>query len=95
MALVTIIALTVDLTTISSFALAPGLNAIDAAGAKILELIRRVGYWVGIILCSKDVIKHVSRGHMEDIGGLVALYGLGYGILYFLPWLFDLIKSIF
>jgi hypothetical protein len=32
---------------------------------------------------------------MEDIGGLVALYGLGYGILYFLPWLFDLIKSIF
>ena len=95
MALVTIIALTVDLTTISSFALAPGLNAIDAAGAKILELIRRVGYWVGIILCSKDVIKHVSRGHMEDIGGLVALYGLGYGLLYFLPWLFDLIKSIF
>ena len=95
MVLVTIIALTVDLTTISSFALGPGLGAIDAAGGKILELIRRVGYWVAIILCSKDVLKHLSRGHMDSIGGLVAMYGIGYGILYFLPWLFDLIKSIF
>lgn len=95
MALVTIIALTVDLTTIDALALAPGLGAIDAAGTKILELVRRVGYWIGIILCSKDVLKHISRGHTESIGAVVAMYGMGYGVLYFLPWLFDLIKSIF
>ena len=95
MALVTIIALTVDLTTIDVLALAPGLGAIDAAGTKILELVRRVGYWIGIILCSKDVLKHISRGHTESIGAVVAVYGMGYGVLYFLPWLFDLIKSIF
>ena len=95
MTLVTIIALTIDLTTISSFALAPGTAAINKAGKTILDLIRDVGYWVAIILCSKDVLKHLMRGHMESIGSIIAIYGLGFGSLYFLPWLFDLIKSIF
>ena len=95
MLLVTIIALTIDLSKFSSFALAPGVAAIDAAGQKILDLIRRVGYWIAIILCSKDVLKHCMRGHVESIGSVIAMYGLSFGVLYFLPWLFDLIKSIF
>ena len=45
--------------------------------------------------CSKDVLKHCMRGHMESIGSVIAMYGLSFGVLYFLPWLFDLIKSIF
>ena len=95
MLLVTIIALTIDLSTITSFALTPGVAAIDAAGQKVLDLIRRVGYWIAIILCSKDVLKHCMRGHVESIGSVIAMYGLSFGVLYFLPWLFDLIKSIF
>lgn len=95
MLLVTIIALTIDLSTITSFALTSGVQAIDAAGQKILDLIRRVGYWIAIILCSKDVLKHCMRGHVESIGSVIAMYGLSFGVLYFLPWLFDLIKSIF
>ena len=94
MLLVTIIALTIDLTTIPIFA-NPGMTEIDKAGQTILNLIRRVGYWIAIILCSKDVIKQCMRGHMESVGSIVAMYGLSFGILYFLPWLFDLIKSIF
>ena len=93
--LVTIMALTINLSTVSSFALAPGTEAINVAGEKILGLIRDVGYWVAIILCSKDVLKHLMRGHMESIGSIIAIYGLSFGVLYFLPWLFDLIKSIF
>ena len=95
MLLVTIIALTIDLSKFSSFALTPGVQAIDEAGQKILDLIRRVGYWIAIILCSKDVLKHCMRGHVESIGSVIAMYGLSFGVLYFLPWLFDLIKSIF
>ena len=95
MLLVTMIALTIDLSTISSFALSPGVQAIDEAGQKILDLIRRVGYWIAIILCSKDVLKHCMRGHVESIGSIIAMYGLSFGVLYFLPWLFDLIKNIF
>ena len=95
MLLVAIIALTVDLSSFTSFAAEPGLAAIDAAGQKILGLIRRVGYWIAIILCSKDVLKQCMRGHMESVGSIIAMYGLSFGVLYFLPWLFDLIKSIF
>ena len=83
MLLVTIIALTIDLSKFSSFALAPGVAAIDAAGQKILDLIRRVGYWIAIILCSKDVLKHCMRGHVESIGSVIAMYGLSFGVLYF------------
>ena len=93
--LVTVIALTINLSTVSSFALTPGVASIDVAGQKILDLIRRVGYWIAIILCSKDVLKHCMRGHVESIGSVIALYGMSFGVLYFLPWLFDLIKSIF
>ena len=80
MLLVTIIALTIDLSTITSFAM--DTTAIDKAGMQILELIRKVGYWIGIILCSKDVIKHCMRGHLESIGTIVAMYGLGFYIFY-------------
>ncbi|MBC5996459.1 hypothetical protein EAI30_16530 [Romboutsia ilealis] len=93
MTLVLIIALTVDLSTVTSFAM--DTTAIDKAGMQILELIRKVGYWIGIILCSKDVIKHCMRGHLDSVGSIVAMYGLGFGVLYFLPWLFDLIKGLF
>ena len=63
--LVTIIALTINLSTVSSFALAPGTEAINVAGEKILGLIRDVGYWVAIILCSKDVLKHLMMEHID------------------------------
>lgn len=95
MLLTLIIALTIDLSTINTFALSPGLAAIDKAGNQILELIRRVGYWVCIILCGKDVVKHAMRGHIDSIGTVVAMYGISFGVLYFLPWLFDLIQNIF
>ena len=94
-ALVTIIALTVNLSCISAFAVAPGAAAIDAAGQKILDLVRKVGFWIGVILCSKDVLKHCMRGHLDSIGSVIAMYGMSFGALYFLPWLFDLIKNIF
>jgi len=93
MALVLLIALTFDLSTITAFA--NDFSKLDKAGMTMLELMRRVGYWVGIILCSKDVIKQCMRGHMENIGSIVAMYGLGFGVLYFLPWMFDIIKGIF
>lgn len=95
MALVTIIALTVNLSTVTSFANTVGLESIDKAGQTILDLIRKVGYWVGIVLCAKDILKNLMRGHLEETGSVIAIYGVSFGVLYFLPWLFDLIQSIF
>lgn len=93
MLVVTILALTIDLSSIT--VLAADTSAIDKAGKEILNLIRKVGYWVGIILCAKDVIKQCMRGQTESVGTIVAMYGMSFGVLYFLPWLFDLIKGLF
>lgn len=90
MKLVCLIALSVNLA-----GFAPSTAAIDKAGNTILALMRKVGYWVGIILCTKDVIKHSMRGHLESIGTVVALYGISFGVLYFLPWFFNIIMEIF
>lgn len=93
MLLIYIIAMTVDLSGIT--VLAADTASIDKAGMEILNLIRKVGYWVGIISCTKDVVKEGMRGHSENIGSIVIMYLLGFGVLYFLPWAFDLIKGLF
>lgn len=92
-ALVALIALSIDFSTVT--VLAVDTSAIDKAGNEILGLIRNVGYWVTLILCSKDVIKHSMRGHLDSIGTVIGMYGIAFGALYFLPWLFDLIKGLF
>lgn len=93
MILVCIIAITIDLSSIT--VLAADTEAIDKAGMEILNLIRKVGYWVGIISCTKDVVKEGMRGRSENIGSIVIMYLMGFGVLYFLPWAFDLIRGIF
>ena len=62
---------------------------------QILTLVRQVGYWLCIILCAKDVVKKSMKGNMDSIGTVVTMYGMTFGTLYFLPWLFDLIKQVF
>lgn len=92
---VLLIALSVDFSTISAFADTVDLSSLDKVGNTFLDLIRKVGYWVALLLCSKDVIKHCMRGHMESIGTIIALWSMAFGTLYFLPWIFNLIKTIF
>lgn len=94
---VTLIALTVNLSGVNVLALTESAASIsvDRAGWQILNLMRSVGYWVCIILCTKDVILKSMKGHMNSVGTVVASYGIAFGTLYFLPWLFDLIQQIF
>lgn len=93
MLLVLLIATTIDLSSIQVFAV--DTASIDKAGLQILNLIRKVAYWVAIICCAKDVVKLSMRGQLENIGSVVMMYLMGFGVLYFLPWAFDLIKGLF
>jgi len=68
---------------------------INEGGRKILSLIRDVGYWIAIILASWEIIKNLMQGDTKSTGKSIMKYSLGYGSLYLLPWIFDLIKSIF
>lgn len=93
--LVVSIALMIHFGAIDTYALSPNLNAIDKVGQQLLTLMRKVGYWVFMILCGKDVITKCMQGKRGELGSVVALHLMAFGTLYFLPWAFDLIQQLF
>lgn len=77
------------------FAVNPNLSKIDKAGLLILGIVRRIGYWACIILALMDIVKSLMEGSTKDIWKTIAKYTVAFATLYLLPWLFDLIASIF
>lgn len=70
-------------------------DQIDRGGATILNVVRHLGYWACIIACTLEILRTVLQGDTKSIGKCIAKYSIAYGALYLLPWLLDLIKSIF
>lgn len=71
------------------------LTRINKGGLTILSVIQGVGYWIAIIMAAQEIIKNLMQGDTKGTGKSIMKYSLGYGSLYLLPWIFDLIKSIF
>lgn len=79
----------------NALAVGGDMKKIDLAGFTILGICRRIGYWACIIMCVVEIIKALMHGDSKSITKIIAKYALGFGTLYFVPWLFDLIKTIF
>lgn len=75
-------------------ALAVDTSKIDSAGTILLTIVRTAGYWFCIILACKDIVGTLIEGNTKAVGQIVVKYIVGFGALYALPWLFDLIKEI-
>lgn len=71
------------------------INAIDTLGNKMLVVVRTVGYWYAVIMCSVDSIKASLAGSANTISSIVFKYSLLFATFYFVPTIFDLIKSAF
>jgi hypothetical protein len=71
------------------------LSKINNGGHTILNIIQSIGYWIAIIMAAQEIIKNLMQGDTKSTGKSIMEYSLGYGSLYLLPWIFDLIKSIF
>lgn len=69
--------------------------SIDKAGGILLGLVQNFGYWVCLIMCAVEVIRTLMQGDTKSIGKVVAKYVTGFATFYFLPWLFDIIKTCF
>lgn len=76
----------------------------DVAGAKskmrivgqeIFGLCQEVAFWVSLIMCAIEIIRALVSGDKKSVTGIVAKYLIGFGALFFLPWLFELIRDIF
>lgn len=74
---------------------AADLGRINKGGLTILGLMQNLGYWIAIIMAATEIIKNLMQGDTKSTGKSIMKYSLGYGSLYLLPWIFDLIKSIF
>jgi hypothetical protein len=70
-------------------------SKLDAAGTKILNICRQFGYWGCIIMATVEITKALMRGDSKDITKIIAKYLAGFGALYLLPFLFNLIKDVF
>lgn len=71
------------------------LGKINKGGLTILGLMQDIGYWIAIVMAAMEIIKNLMQGDTKSTGKSIIKYSLGYGSLYLLPWIFDLIKSIF
>lgn len=80
--------------TISVFANAD-LSKLDAAGNNVLNVVRKIGYWIILVKCMMDIIKNAMSGDMHSLGKTVLLYVLLYGTLFFVPWALRLIEGVF
>lgn len=70
-------------------------SKIDAAGWKILDIARSIGYWICIVMCITEIIKTIMEGNAKNISRIMIKYALAFAALYFFPWILDLIKEIF
>lgn len=70
-------------------------SKLDIAGTKILGICQQFGYWGCLIMASVEIVKALMRGESKDITKIIAKYLIGFGALYVLPFLFNLIKDIF
>lgn len=69
-------------------------SRIDYAGSTILLLLRTAGYWICIIIASKDILSSLLSGDTRSVGKSVLKALTAYGGFYILPWFFELIKEI-
>lgn len=68
---------------------------VDEMGNLSLAMVQSVGYWLAIIFAGIDVIKNFKK---EDIAGILAIvfkYVIINGVLYALPWIFDVFQELF
>lgn len=70
------------------------ITKIDTLGKQLLRLVQSIGYWATLILTSKDMLKDLLSGDRKSIGNTVAKGIMIMATIYFLPELFDMMKSL-
>lgn len=90
-----IIVMSTILIFYSSICFAGDLNKLDDAGYKILNIVRKVGFWIILIQSTREVLGCAMSGATKSIGGIITKYVIMYGALFALPWLLRLVEGIF
>ena len=70
------------------------INKLNKLGNQLLGLVRAIGYWVVLLITSKDCIAQAINGDKKGVGGAVTKGLMIMAVIYFLPELFDMMKSM-
>ena len=68
---------------------------MNEVGSTIFGLCQTASYWLCLISCGLEIAKCISTGDSKSVSKVIPKYIIGFAGIYFLPWIFDLIKSIF
>lgn len=70
-------------------------SKMRSVGQEIFGLCQETAFWISLIMCAIEIIRALISGDRKSVTGIVAKYLIGFGALFFLPWLFELIRDIF
>ena len=70
------------------------ITKLDTLGKQLLKLVRTIGYWVVLLITTKDCIAQAINGDKKGVGGAVTKGLMIMAVLYFLPELFSMMESI-
>ena len=51
-----------------------GLDNIDRVGNQILNMFRRIGFWLILIKCIQELVNCAMSGGGKNVGGIIAKY---------------------
>lgn len=71
------------------------LSRVDEAGKSLLYIVQTFGYWSCILLCIIEIVKCLASKDTGNVTRTITKYVIAFGAVYFMPWLFDIIKSLF
>lgn len=72
-----------------------GLDSIDRVGNQILDMFRRIGFWLILVKCIQELIQCALSGGGKNVGGIIAKYVMIYGAFYLVPMLLRMVEEIF
>lgn len=71
------------------------LGKVDVVGNTMLQMVRKIGYWICIIGCIIDICKALMQGDTKSIAKIMMKYALAFAALFVFPWILDTIKLMF
>ena len=70
------------------------INKLNKLGNQLWKLVSTIGYWVTLLTTAKKCIAQAINGDKKGVGGEVTKGLMIMAVIYFLPELFDMMKSM-
>lgn len=77
------------------YAAGEDIQKLNSAGNKLLNIFRYFGKFICLFFCFAEIIKSLAEGDVKSIGKIILKYSIAFSSFYFLPWLFEIIRSCF